>query len=175
MREDFADLAARAKRYGHGYCLVLIDLDHFKDYNDDHGHQAGDLVLAQIADRLNETMRESDRAYRYGGEELLLILRDQGLDAGRALAERHRARAQRAALPHSLNTPHGVVTLSAGVAAAQPGETPEQVLRRADEALYEAKALGRNRIAVADPATAPSHPAASALSDTSEQAPSPAG
>ena len=175
LREDFADLAARAKRYGQGYCLVLIDLDHFKDYNDDHGHQAGDLVLAQIADRLNETMRESDRAYRYGGEELLLILRDQGLDAGRALAERHRARAQRAALPHSLNTPHGVVTLSAGVAAAQPGETPEQVLRRADEALYEAKALGRNRIAVADPAMAPSHPAASALSDTSEQAPSPAG
>lgn len=175
LREDFADLAARAKRYGQGYCLVLIDLDHFKDYNDDHGHQAGDLVLAQIADRLNETMRESDRAYRYGGEELLLILRDQGLDAGRALAERHRARAQRAALRHSLNTPHGVVTLSAGVAAAQLGETPEQVLRRADEALYEAKALGRNRIAVADPAMAPSHPAASALSDTSEQAPSPAG
>jgi diguanylate cyclase (GGDEF)-like protein len=158
-----ADLAARAKRYGQGYCLVLIDLDHFKDYNDEHGHQAGDGVLAQIAGLLSQTVREEDRAYRYGGEELLLVLRDQDLDAGRALAERHRAQVQRAALPHSFNAPHGVVTLSAGVAAAHPGETPEQVLRRADKALYEAKALGRNRIAVTDPDRAASHPGGFAL------------
>jgi diguanylate cyclase (GGDEF)-like protein len=156
LREDFAELAARAKRYHEGYCVVLIDLDHFKAYNDDHGHQAGDLVLAQIADRLIETMREGDRAYRYGGEELLLVLRGQSLDAALSVAERHRAHVERAALPHALNAPHGVVTLSAGVAAAEPGETPEHVLHRADKALYQAKALGRNRVDVSDPATTPS-------------------
>lgn len=160
LREDFADLDAQAKRYGQGYCLVLIDLDHFKQYNDDHGHQAGDLVLARVADMINENMRASDRAYRYGGEELLLLLRDQALDAGHALAERHRMKLRGQALPHALNPPHGVVTLSAGVAAARPGETPEQVLHRADQALYQAKALGRHRTAIATPAATPSGPAA---------------
>ncbi len=160
LREDFTDVDAQAKRYGQGYCLILIDLDHFKQYNDDHGHQAGDLVLARVADMINENMRASDRAYRYGGEELLLLLRDQELDAGYALAERHRLKLRSQALPHALNPPHGVVTLSAGVAAAQPGETPEQVLHRADQALYEAKALGRHRTAVATPVTTHSRPAA---------------
>jgi diguanylate cyclase (GGDEF)-like protein len=166
LREDFADLASRTKRYDTGYCLVLIDVDRFKDYNDDHGHQAGDVVLAQIAEMVNETVCASDRAYRYGGEELLLVLRDQDVDAGLGLAERHRAQVQLAALPHFLNRPHGVVTLSAGVAASAPGETPEQVLHRADDALYEAKALGRNRIASADAVTAPRPPAAIELVHT---------
>lgn len=160
LREDFADLDAQAKRYGQGYCLVLIDLDHFKQYNDDHGHQAGDLVLARVANMIDENMRASDRAYRYGGEELLLLLRDQELEAGHALAERHRMKLRRQALPHALNPPHGVVTLSAGVAAAQPGETPEQVLHRADQALYEAKALGRHQTAIATPTATPSRPPA---------------
>ncbi len=160
LREDFADLDAQAKRYGEGYCLVLIDLDHYKQYNDDHGHQAGDLVLARVADLINENMRASDRAYRYGGEELLLLLRDQELDAGHALAERHRMKLLSQALPHALNPPHGVVTLSAGVAAAQPGETPEQVLHRTDQALYQAKALGRNRTAIATPDPTSNRPAA---------------
>jgi diguanylate cyclase (GGDEF)-like protein len=163
LSEDFTDLAAQAKRHDRGYCLILVDLDHFKAYNDDHGHQAGDLVLAQVAEILSQTLRQTDQAYRYGGEELLLVLRDQHLQAGHTLAERHRAQVQGAALPHSLNPPHEVVTLSAGVAAAHPGDTPEQVLHRADQALYEAKALGRNRVVVSDPATKPSRPPVIAL------------
>jgi diguanylate cyclase (GGDEF)-like protein len=154
MREDFADLEAHHNRYG-GYCLVLIDLDHFKQYNDDHGHQAGDLVLARVADLLNSTLRAGDRAYRYGGEELLLVLRDQDLPTGVAIAERYRTGLHSQSLPHVQNPPHAVVTLSAGVAAACSGETPEQVLHRADEALYEAKAMGRNRTAAATPSLAP--------------------
>ncbi len=160
LREDLDDLEAHHKRYGHGYCLVLIDLDRFKEYNDDHGHLAGDLVLARVADMLNTMMRATDRAYRYGGEELLLVLRGQDLNAGFALAERNRSELHGQSLPHSLNTPHGVVTFSAGVAAAQPGETPKQVLHRADRALYEAKARGRNHTAVAIPTTTPGDPAA---------------
>ncbi len=155
LREDFADLGAHEKRYGHGYCLVLIDLDHFKQYNDDHGHQAGDLVLARVADLITSSMRASDRTYRYGGEELLLLLRDQDLHAGVVVAERYRTELHSQSLPHVQNSPHAVVTLSAGVAAVRTGETPEQVLHRADEALYQAKALGRNRVAAAQ---APNHP-----------------
>lgn len=167
LREDFAHLASRSD---HGYCLILIDLDRFKDYNDDHGHQAGDLVLAQAADVINETARANDRSYRYGGEELLIVLRDQGPDAGLALAERHRVRVQGADLPHFLNHPHGVVTLSAGVAASTPGETPEQVLRRADEAPYEAKANGRNQTAVSE---FPDPPAVTARGRTPATSPAP--
>ncbi len=154
MREDFAELEAHHNRYGHGYCLVLVDLDHFKQYNDDHGHQAGDLVLARVADLLNSTLRASDRAYRYGGEELLLLLRDQDLLAGVAIAERYRIALHSQSLSHEQNPPHAVVTLSAGVAAARSGETPEQVLHRADQALYEAKAQGRNRTSAPAPVPA---------------------
>ncbi|MEA2315551.1 MAG: hypothetical protein QOI03_2243 [Solirubrobacteraceae bacterium] len=164
LGEDFADIAALAKRYGQGFCLVLIDLDRFKDYNDDQGHQAGDRVLEWVAGLLKEEGREVDLAYRYGGEELLLIVRHQGAESGQALAERRRLQLQDAALPHPRNVPHGVVTLSAGIAAARDGETPEQVLRRADTALYQAKAQGRNRVMVDSHATPPSgHPETVAL------------
>jgi diguanylate cyclase (GGDEF)-like protein len=166
LREEFADLAASSRRHGQAYCVVLIDLDGFKDYNDDHGHQAGDDVLSRIGELLNETVRKGERAYRYGGEELLLVLPGQDLDDGRKLAERQRVQLQRAALPHRSNAPHGVVTFSAGVAAAQRDETPEEVLRRADIALYEAKALGRNRVVLADPATTAQHTRAGAFSRT---------
>ncbi len=149
LREDFADLAPRLERRQPGYCVVLCDLDRFKDYNDALGHQAGDRVLRQVAALLTQDAREHDRVYRYGGEELLLVLREQDMEAGFAVAERRRADVERAAMPHPRNHPAAVVTFSAGVAAAQPGETPEEVLHRADRALYEAKAQGRNRIAVA--------------------------
>jgi diguanylate cyclase (GGDEF)-like protein len=151
LREHFAELAARAGRRGDGYSIVLLDLDAFKPYNDILGHQAGDEALRQVAARLQEHARAEDRLYRYGGEEMLLVLPEQDLEAGHAVAERHRANIERAALPHPRNPPAGVVTFSGGVAAAQTGETPGQVLRRADKALYEAKAHGRNQIAAADP------------------------
>jgi diguanylate cyclase (GGDEF)-like protein len=153
LREDLDELPAR-------YCIVLIDLDRFKGYNDDQGHQAGDRVLARIGELLNANVREGENAYRYGGEELLIVMRGQHLEAGAALAERIRREVQDIAVAHPVNAPYGVVTLSAGVAAARPGETPQQVLSRADSALYKAKAQGRNRIAAADPAAEAHFPAA---------------
>jgi hypothetical protein len=89
------------------------------------------------------------RVYRYGGEELLLVLPDQDARAGGIAAERQRASIERAGIAHPRNAPSGVITFSGGVAAVQPGETPEAVLRRADQALYRAKSSGRNQIAVA--------------------------
>jgi diguanylate cyclase (GGDEF)-like protein len=161
LDEDLADLSARTERYGGTYCLVLCDLDRFKHYNDALGHQAGDDALRHVATMLDGQTRTGDRVYRYGGEELLILLADQDAHAGAAVAERHRANVERAARPHPLNPPTGVLTFSAGVAAAHPGETPVQVLHRADQALYRAKSSGRNRIAVA-----PSEPRQPAMADT---------
>jgi diguanylate cyclase (GGDEF)-like protein len=152
LREDLDELPAR-------YCIVLIDLDRFKGYNDDQGHQAGDRVLARVGELLNQTVREGEHAYRYGGEELLIVLRGEHLEAGAALAERIRREVQDIAIPHPANTPYGVVTLSAGVAAAQPGEAPQQVLNRADRALYRAKAQGRNKVASSESVAQADRPA----------------
>jgi diguanylate cyclase (GGDEF)-like protein len=152
LHEDLAELAARAERYGQGYSLVLCDLDRFKDYNDELGHQAGDSALQRVAALLAGQVRAGDRAYRYGGEELLLILPEQDVDNALAVAERHRIDVAGVALLHPENPPHRVVTFSAGVAVAQAGETPDQVLKRADEALYAAKDGGRNRVVASRPA-----------------------
>jgi two-component system, cell cycle response regulator len=161
LDEDLVELSARAERHGGTYCLVLCDLDRFKDYNDALGHQAGDGALRRVATLLDAQTRTGDRVYRYGGEELLILLADQDAQTGAAVAERHRATVQRAALPHPLNPPTGVLTFSAGVAAARPGETATHVLRRADEALYRAKSSGRNQIAIATP-----EPLTRAMADT---------
>lgn len=150
LSEDIVELDARAQRYEHGYCFVLFDLDRFKAYNDCQGHQAGDDVLRHVARLLERNARAGDRVYRYGGEELLLVLPEQDEQAGRTAAEHHRRALEQAALPHPMNTPD-VVTCSAGVAAAGLFETPEEVLRRADRALYDAKRTGRNRVCIADP------------------------
>ena len=156
LAEDSDELASRAERYGHGYSLVMIDLDHFKHFNDHHGHQAGDRALRQVAALLEGHARNGDRAYRYGGEELLLILPDQEPHAARAVAERHLANLRQVALPHPENQPSGILTFSAGIATARPGETPDQVLKRADKALYNAKSSGRNRVALLESEALPS-------------------
>jgi diguanylate cyclase (GGDEF)-like protein len=150
LDEDLAQLSAWAERDDRTYCLVIFDLDRFKAYNDAFGHQAGDDALRRVATLLDQTARAGDRVYRYGGEELVLLLSDQDADAGADVAERYRASVEDAAIPHPLNQPSQVITLSAGVAAVRPRESSADVLRRADEALYRAKAAGRNRITVAD-------------------------
>jgi diguanylate cyclase (GGDEF)-like protein len=156
LREDLDELAARAERNGDGYCIALLDLDRFKNYNDISGHQAGDDVLRQVALHLQQHARAGDRLYRYGGEELLLLLPEADVEAGHAVVERHRVNLLRAALPHPRNMPSELVTFSGGVAAAQPGDTPAEVLHNADKALYEAKARGRNQIVGTEPVELPS-------------------
>lgn len=98
LHEDLAELTSRTNRYHHRYSLVLIDLDNFKQYNDEHG----DRALRQVAALLRGHARDGDRAYRYGGEELLLILPEQDTPAAQAVTERHLARLEKAALA----TPH---------------------------------------------------------------------
>jgi diguanylate cyclase (GGDEF)-like protein len=146
--EDLDALHERAARYGHRYALALCDVDRFKRYNDTYGHPAGDEVLRRVAGVLGGASRRGDRAYRYGGEEFLLLLPEQPPEGAVVAVERLRRAVECLAIPHAANPPGGVVTLSAGVTELPSGEQKdtEALLREADAALYRAKELGRNRV-----------------------------
>jgi diguanylate cyclase (GGDEF)-like protein len=137
-----------ARRYGRAYSVVLFDVDHFKAFNDLYGHSAGDEILRQIAHCLGTSARKSDSLYRYGGEEILMVLPETGLDGARQAAERARASVERLAIAHD-GCAFGVVTVSAGVGTS--GDAPpvdwHPVVEQADAALYRAKRDGRNRVA----------------------------
>ncbi|MDP9825314.1 GGDEF domain-containing protein [Kineosporia succinea] len=145
LAEDLEAADERAAQ-GERYAVALFDLDRFKVYNDRLGHQAGDRALQSVAGLLDTGCRAEDRIYRYGGEELLLLLRSVDVDQAWAIVERHRVTLEQARFDHPGNEPFGVLTVSAGVACVRAGENPQQVGQRADEALYRAKAAGRNRV-----------------------------
>jgi diguanylate cyclase (GGDEF)-like protein len=144
LAEDLDALCGRVARYGHLYSVALLDIDDFKGYNDGAGHQAGDEVLRSVARTLDQQIRTGDTLYRYGGEEFLVLLPEQPIEAAALAAERLRAAVEALALPHPSG---GVLTVSAGVAAlADPGCRPDQLFELADQALYRAKERGRNRV-----------------------------
>ena len=150
LREDLEALSAQAKRYGHSYCAILCDIDFFKAYNDHYGHLAGDEVLEKVAEVISGNLRTGDTAYRYGGEEFLILLPEQNLKSANVAAERLRRSVEDLAIPHEAKMPPGVVTISLGLAALPPGEgkSAEALLKEADDALYKAKEAGRNKIAI---------------------------
>jgi two-component system, cell cycle response regulator len=147
LQEDLAPLEARVRRYGHRYCMALLDVDYFKDYNDSYGHQAGDRALQAVSSQLAYHARLGDSVYRYGGEEFLCLFPEQSLDTGTRAVQRMRVGLEQLAIPH-VDNPQGVLTVSAGVAILNPDQPrgASEVLREADEALYRAKKLGRNRV-----------------------------
>jgi diguanylate cyclase (GGDEF)-like protein len=126
------------------FALILFDIDHFKAYNDEHGHLAGDAALGRLGEILRRATRGDDLAFRYGGEEFLLLLPEVDLNAAIAVAERVRV-----AAGDDLASGLPPFTVSGGVALCDPadGRDPAPLLRRADAALYLAKRGGRNRIA----------------------------
>jgi diguanylate cyclase (GGDEF)-like protein len=133
----------RAARLGGMFCLCLLDIDYFKRINDTYGHLAGDAVLREFAATVQRQIRESDSFGRYGGEEFLLMLPETSVDEARALAERVRANIARLGFP---DLPELAVTVSIGVAQYCADEPIAQTVARADEALYQAKSGGRNRV-----------------------------
>jgi diguanylate cyclase (GGDEF)-like protein len=147
LQEDLVLLEARVTRYGHRYCMGLLDVDHFKSYNDAYGHQAGDEVLRAVAAQLKAKARSGDAIYRYGGEEFLCIFPEQSMASGTHAIERMRAGVERLGVAHA-ESQQGVLTVSAGVAMLDPDHTrsASAVLNDADIALYRAKQLGRNRV-----------------------------
>ncbi|RWU26991.1 hypothetical protein DM813_03930 [Pseudomonas alkylphenolica] len=124
--------------------MAILDLDHFKRINDSYGHQAGDKVLKIVASVLRKRLRARDFIARFGGEEFVLLIPQTGMAAGCQLAEALRAAIE--ACPFHFKGERVTITLSIGISAFRSGERSEGVLKRADEALYRAKHLGRNRI-----------------------------
>jgi diguanylate cyclase (GGDEF)-like protein len=138
---------ARSVRHGHCYALIMLDVDHFKDFNDAHGHPAGDEVLRQLATVLR-TQREENVCARYGGEEFVLLLPETDRAGAVELAERIRTMVEELAVPGFDSRPLGRITVSLGIACfPEDGRDPAGLVRRADEALYRAKGEGRNRVA----------------------------
>jgi diguanylate cyclase (GGDEF)-like protein len=158
--EKLAHEMARAARYGSTLSGIALDLDHFKAINDAHGHGAGDEALKHFAALAQPLLRTQDTLGRIGGEEFAILLPDTNEAGAVILAERLREQIERTAVQYG---GHAIpMTVSAGVAERRPAaDTPEDLLRRADEALYAAKRGGRNRVSScssvhpdADPASA---------------------
>ena len=150
LREDLYRLQRWLDRYGRGFGVALCDVDRFKRYNDCYGHVAGDEVLQAISTSVADTIRSGDMAYRYGGEELLIIMPEQSAETSIVAMERVREAVEDLAIEHVANRPYGVVTISIGLVAIGQGEQLpwDVVLNQADSALYRAKAEGRNRVAL---------------------------
>jgi two-component system chemotaxis response regulator CheY len=146
LAEDLDTLCGRVTRYGHAYCVALLDVDHFKALNDSAGHRAGDDVLREVAAALARTIRRGDTLYRYGGEEFLVLLPEQTLAGAELAAERLRAAVEALGLEHPGG---GAVTASVGVAGLGSAAcSPDELFELADRALYRAKEGGRNRVEV---------------------------
>ena len=144
LDEALASELARQSRHREGLALLLIDIDHFKRVNDEHGHAAGDRALVHVASVLAEGRRSYDIVGRWGGEEFLVVLPHEGPDAAHAIAEKIRRRLEESPLP-----PVGRLTASFGLTVWRDGDSAERLLARADAALYVAKREGRNRVRLA--------------------------
>jgi len=142
--QALAEKLENAQEQSTPLCAVMADLDHFKEINDNHGHLVGDRILHDVATRMVTGARSSDIVGRYGGEEFLIIFEGATLDVARDLAERIRIRVL--ADPFMEDSTKLFITVSLGVAEACAGESAESVIRRADQAMYAAKAAGRNRV-----------------------------
>jgi diguanylate cyclase len=138
---------ARAQRYRSSLCFTVIDLDNFKKLNDRLGHQAGDGALRHLVAVVRSMLRPSDTIGRYGGEEFVLLLPETPVEDARVVVQRLQRELTRQFFMH--NNEKVLITFSAGVAGMRPGETGAQALERADEAMYEAKRKGRNRVLLA--------------------------
>ncbi|MDZ7621024.1 MAG: diguanylate cyclase [Candidatus Competibacteraceae bacterium] len=136
----------RWRRFGAPLSFLVWDIDHFKRINDEHGHAVGDAVLRCIAQQLASRLRSTDFVARYGGEEFVTLLPGADLQAAWQVADEIRSRIAQAGFEHAgVRLP---ITISCGVAGFAPGDSPQTVFQRADQALYRAKQVGRNQCVV---------------------------
>lgn len=137
----------RACRYAYSYGIIMCDIDNFKLYNDTYGHLPGDNVLRRVADSIKRSIRMSDDVFRYGGEEMVIIIPDQDLNSTLTVAEKIRGGIESLGIEHK-GTANGILTISCGVAAFDMEKLEnrwEDILEDADKALYRAKSAGKNR------------------------------
>jgi diguanylate cyclase (GGDEF)-like protein len=137
----------RARRYGHSLCMLILDFDHFKTINDRFGHAGGDAVLRNLSRRIMDSLRASDRYYRFGGEEFVIMLPHSEIEDALLVAERIRVLVENRTVDHG---DHVIdVTVSIGISRLEgAGESLDDLVAKADRALYSAKEQGRNRIEV---------------------------
>ena len=141
MDEVLQGLVAMKNRYEQEFSLAILDLDYFKQVNDEQGHLAGDQILRNFANEISEAVRETDVVARYGGEEFVILMPRTSLANASIFTERLRNTIEKCEFLPGLR-----LTVSIGVAAIHTGEEGHDLLKRADEALYHAKAAGRNRV-----------------------------
>lgn len=134
-----------AERSHQPLSLLMIDIDNFKSINDTYGHTIGDTVLKALSDLIRQTMRETDIAFRMGGEEFLLLLNDTKPSGAKKLAERLRVQVEQRAHDHNLTA----FTISIGLADFNLGDDSNTLINRADQALYQAKSSGKNQVSIA--------------------------
>ncbi len=133
-----------------GTCLLLADIDHFKQVNDTYGHLVGDKVLRAVAQILKASVKGKDTAARFGGEEFVVLLPDTSIDGAQALAEKLRSTIERSRIRRSDNQQEiAQITVSFGIASYRAGESANDFVSRVDNALYLSKRLGRNRVTLA--------------------------
>lgn len=148
MEVDLCHTHNSAMRYGHFYSVLLMDIDYFKLYNDHYGHLAGDDALKLVADLLKENIREADRLYRYGGEELLLVLPNTNAFQASKVAEKLVSAIAQKSIPH-VKSPYEFLSISCGGACASSNGQLigawEELVKQVDKNLYQAKNDGRNR------------------------------
>jgi diguanylate cyclase (GGDEF)-like protein len=146
FQEALADEVERSRRFGQPVSLIMLDIDNFKQVNDTHGHQQGDLVLQEVARILRENSREIDAPARYGGEELAVVLPQTDIEGAHQLAERVREGIEALALPLLEREGTMEVTASLGVSSLRDaGASPRELVAAADAALYRAKRAGKNK------------------------------
>jgi len=148
--EDYArKLFAIAKRREQPVGMIMLDLDHFKNFNDAYGHEVGDRILRHFAKTVTASMRETNLAARYGGEEFIVILPDTSAKSCALVADRIRKAVMTMMVPSNTEKPLPQLTVSVGVAAfPEHGHTLEEIIQASDKALYESKRAGRNRVSV---------------------------
>ena len=143
LEERLTEEVLRSNRYGYPMCYIMLDVDHFKSYNDEFGHPAGDETLRLVAHLLKDTLRAADVAARYGGEEFAVLLPQTTSEVALVIAERIRQNIERTEFPHRR------VTVSIGVSSCHSEFcTTTELVAEADKALYDSKRQGRNRVTV---------------------------
>lgn len=148
--EQIGRICRDSTKNGLIFSLIMMDIDHFKTFNDTYGHQVGDQVLRLVAMTLINEVKGQDMAARYGGEEFVIILPGTNINAARSVAENlRRSVEKKEVINRSTGDNLGQITVSIGVAQFYGGETSEELIRRADMALYAAKNKGRNLVSVA--------------------------
>jgi diguanylate cyclase (GGDEF)-like protein len=148
FQQNLGEEVNRAHRYGAVFCLIMLDIDHFKKFNDTYGHLQGDVIIKDIARILRSSVRSIDFTARYGGEEFAVILPEVNGQGAAVVAERIRRSIEKHPFPGEEGPLH--VTVSIGVAEFKPSRmrTASQLIAEADKALYQSKEMGRNRVSV---------------------------